>query len=239
MGLLDLPAPILSTVDGWLSPFLPSAARLLVWAALGAFLSMELYRCLSPQSRIAATKQAYEETQRGISNFNGEFRDVCPQMLRMMSLALRRIVLVFPATIAASLPLLVVIVWLDSQYGTTYPPPNEPVMVSVPGDFEGRWVGSNDGTPHTQVTGPGGGPVADIAIAKPVPVIHKRLWWNALIGNPAGYLDDSLPFDRIDIALPRQQVLPFGPLWLRGWEVIFFGSMIVFALTFKSLRRIA
>lgn len=239
MGVLDLPSPVLSAVDEWLGPLLPPAVRLLVWAALGALLSMELYRLLSPQARIAQAKQAYEDVRRRVAGFDGEFEEIWPDMRRMISLALRRIVLVFPATIAASLPLLAVIIWLDSQYGATYPPVSEPVTVSVPGDFQGHWIETNAGTPHAQVTDPSGSPVADIAVAKPVPVIHKWLWWNTLIGNPGGYLDDALPFDRIDIALPRLQVLPVGPSWLRGWEATFFAAMIVFALTLKSVRRIA
>ncbi|WP_163269253.1 hypothetical protein [Chelativorans alearense] len=238
MGLLDLPSSTLSAIDGWLSPVLPPAARLLVWAALGAVLSMEIYRLLSPQSRIVQIKRSFEEMRRRVAGFDGEFEDVWPDMRRMMSLALRRIMLVFPATIAASLPLLVVIVWISTQYGATYPPANEPVRVSVPGGFEGRWVGADVGTPRAQVMDRDGRSVADIAVLEPVPVIHKRLWWNILIGNPAGYLDDALPFDQIDIALPRRQILPFGPSWLRGWEVTFFAAMIAFALAYKSARRI-
>ncbi|MCT7373692.1 hypothetical protein [Chelativorans salis] len=238
MGLLNLPSPTLSAIDGWLSPFLPPAARLLVWAALGAVLSMEIYRLLSPQSRIVQIKRSFEEMRRRVADFDGEFEDVWPDMRRMISLALRRIMLVFPATIAASLPLLVVIVWISTQYGATYPPANAPVAVSVPGGFEGRWVGADAGTPHARVMDRDGRSVADIAVLEPVPIIHKRLWWNALIGNPAGYLDDALPFDQIDIALPRRQILSFGPMWLRGWEVTFFAAMIAFALIYKSARRI-
>lgn len=154
MGLLDLPAPALSAVDGLLSPFLPPVTRLFLWAAVGAVLSMELYRLLSPQSRIAATKQAFDVARRRVSGFDGEFEEVWPDIRRVILLALRRIALVFPATVVASLPLVFVILWLDGHYGS-------------------------------------------------------------------------------------RQILHFGPLWARGWEVPFFAAMLVFSLIFKSLRRIA
>ncbi|XSG83298.1 MAG: hypothetical protein ACPW61_05835 [Methyloligella sp. ZOD6] len=239
MGLLDLPSPTLSAVDDWLTPFLPPAVKLLLWAALAAILSMEIYRLLSPQDRIAAVMKEFQASQNRVASFDGEFSEAWPELRRMIGLALRRIGLVFPATIAASLPLLFVIVWLDSHYGADFPPPDEPVSVSVPGNYEGRLVGTGEGTPHAKVIDTQGEPVADIAIKQPVPVVHKRFWWNTLIGNPAGYLDDNLPFDRIDIALPRQQIVPFGPSWMRGWEILFLAAMFAFAMTFKSVRRIA
>ncbi|HEU4986107.1 MAG TPA: hypothetical protein VFT89_03475, partial [Rhizobiaceae bacterium] len=174
-----------------------------------------------------------------VSGFDGEFEDAWPLIRRMLSLAFRRVALVFPATILASLPLLFVILWLDSHYGNIFPPENEPVEVAVADGYEGRWIDKGGGAPHAEILNREGTPVAEVPVENPVPVIHKRQWWNLLIGNPAGYLDDQLPFDRIDIALPRQEVLPFGPEWLRGWEILFLGSMMLFALLLKRVRGIA
>lgn len=239
MGLFDLPSPFLSLIDGWLGNFLPAWVRLLLWAALGAFVSMELYRLASPQKRIAGIKVALRQAQERVSGFDGEFEDAWPHIRRMLSLAFRRVALVFPATILASLPLLFVILWLDSHYGNMFPPENEPVEVAVADGYEGRWIDNGGSAPHAEILNREGTPVAEVPVENPVPVIHKRQWWNLLIGNPAGYLDDQLPFDRIDIALPRQEVLPFGPEWLRGWEILFLGSMMLFALLLKRVRGIA
>lgn len=238
MGLLDVPAPLLSSVDELLAPVLPPVARLVLWAALGAFLSMELYRFLSPQERIADTRLALADSRQQLDQFDGEFRDAWPHMRQTLGLALRRIALVLPATVAASLPLLVLIVWADNSYGRMYPPPGAAVSVQVPGDYQGRWLSSEGGVPHARVVDSAGNPVAEVPVAKPTSVIHKRRWWNALISNPAGYLSDSLPFDRIDISMARRQILPVGPKWIRGWEPLFFAAMIAFALTLKTVRRI-
>ncbi|MDX8464037.1 hypothetical protein, partial [Mesorhizobium humile] len=129
MGLLDMPSPVLSALDNWLTPVLPSSAKLVLWAALGAFLGMELYRVISPQKRIAEIKLAYARTQQSVADFEGEFQEAWPLLRRMLALALQRVALVFPATIAASLPLLLVVVWLDSRYGDVYPPPDASVGV--------------------------------------------------------------------------------------------------------------
>jgi hypothetical protein len=238
VGLLDLPAPLLSTVDDWLAPVLPPAARLVLWAAVAALLCMELYRLLSPQERIADTRLALADSRQRLDRFDGEFHDAWPHMRQTLGLALRRIGLVLPATFAASLPLLVLIVWTDNRYGPIYPPPDAAVSVQVPGAYEGRWVGGAGGVPHARVVDRAGNPVAEVPVAKPAAVIHKRRWWNALISNPAGYLSDALPFDRIDISMARRQILPVGPDWIRGWEPLFFAAMVAFALAFKTVRRI-
>lgn len=239
MGLLDMPSPVLSALDDWLTPFLPSSAKLVLWAALGAFLGMELYRLLSPQKRIAEIKLAYARTQQSVADFEGEFQEAWPLLRRMLALALQRVALVFPATIAASLPLLLVVVWLDSRYGDVYPPPDASVGVDVSGDFKGRWVNGGNGVPHARIVDRTGAAIADVPVTQAVSVIQKWRWWNVLIGNPAGYLPDDLPFDRIDLGLPRQQVLAVGPAWLRGWEGIFFAATILVALMLKSVRGIA
>lgn len=239
MGIFDLPSPVLSWIDGQLMAFLPPVAKLLLWAAIAALGSMELYRVLSPQRRIRALEVALRDTQRSVGNHEGSFADGWWLIRAMLGLAFRRVLLVLPATLIASLPLLVLIVWLDSAYGSTFPPPGESISVVVPGDFQGRWIAETEAAPpRAQVVDRTGKTVASISLAAPVPAVHKHRWWNVLIGNPAGYLQQDAPVDRIEIGLPRQEVLPFGPDWLRGWEVGFFVSLVVLAWIVKVVRRI-
>jgi len=71
----------------------------------------------------------------------------------------------------------------------------------------------------------------------PVGVVHQRRWWNALLGNPAGYLPPG-PVDAVEIDLPRREYLPFGPGWLRGWIPLFFAVVIAVSLLLKVLWRL-
>jgi hypothetical protein len=239
MGLFDLPSPAFSWVDHWLTAFLPPLARLVLWAALGALVSMELYLLSSPQRRIRALKLMLQRAQRRAAEYDGEFREVWPLIGRTLSLASRRVAVVLPATLLASLPLLAFVVWLEGAYGGAFPEPGEPVEVTVLGAYEARWIHQAAGERHrAEVRDHRGDPVLEIAIAAPAPVVHKRHWWSVLIGNPAGYLPDDAPVDRIEMKLPRQHFLPVGPTWLRGWEAVFFPALLVFALIFKAVRRI-
>ena len=70
------------------------------------------------------------------------------------------------------------------------------------------------------------------------PVVHKHQWWNVLIGNPAGYLDDGQPVEAVFLELPRQAYLPFGPHWTRGWEFLFIGLLFSFSSAIKIVFRI-
>lgn len=238
MGLLDLPAALFTWLDQFLG-LLPPAIRLLLWAAVAALASMELYRLLSPQQRVAELKLALEGAQRGLAAYDGPFEGAWTLIRRMLGLALRRVIIVLPATLAASLPLLLLIIWLDTAYNRTFPPAGQAVAVKVAGDYNGQWVDPDGATPpRARVLSDNGGTVADVPVGAPISVLHKHQWWNALIGNPAGYLEDSAPFDRIEIDLPRQEFLSVGPAWLRGWETIFFPALILIALGFKVTRRI-
>jgi hypothetical protein len=64
--------------------------------------------------------------------------------------------------------------------------------------------------------------------------VHRRLpVLNLLIGNPAGYLPDSAPLEAVHLALPAQELLPWGPSWLRGWLVVYFATLLLASLFWK------
>jgi hypothetical protein len=92
--------------------------------------------------------------------------------------------------------------------------------------------------PRIVVADGNGRRLAVISMKAPVPVIAKRQWWNAFIGNPAGYLPDGAAIQRIEVPLPRIEYLSFGPAWIRGWEWLFFGSLLVVSLMLKVALRI-
>lgn len=236
-GLLDLPSPLLSMLDSWLG-FLPAVVRILIWAAVAAALSMELYRLLSPQRRIAELRDEVREAQVTLNNFDGPFEEAWVHIRRMLVLALKRVGLVVPGTLIAALPVLFVLVWAEGRYGGTYPPEGQEVSVSVDGNYQGQWVSSEE-PPAARISDDSGAEVATLPLTEPVGTLHKKRWWNVLVANPAGYVPADAPFDNVSIALPRQHFLPFGPDWIRGWQPIFIVSLFVFALGLKTARGIA
>jgi len=239
MGLLNLPHPLLDWLDGLLAGFLPPLVRLLLWSVLAALLAMELYRLLSPQKRLTAIKLQVRDAQRRLNAYDGPFDQAWPLIGRLLRLALHRVGLVLPATLAASLPLLMVIVWLDATYAYRFPEPREPVSVEVPAPgFDGRLERQAAEPPRALVTDLDGGVVAEVMLNAPIPLLHKWSGWNLLLGNPAGYLPSDAPVDRVTLDLPRLEVLPLGPAWLRGWEPSFFVALFAFALLLKIVRRI-
>ena len=56
MGLLDLPAPILGTIDGILAVALSPWLRLVIWGVLAGWLTMIVYRFFSDQEKIGTLK---------------------------------------------------------------------------------------------------------------------------------------------------------------------------------------
>ncbi|MEQ8815211.1 MAG: hypothetical protein RLO51_20580 [Thalassobaculum sp.] len=238
-GLLDLPAPLFGAVEEVLAGHVPPLWRLGLWAALAALVSIELYRMLSPQRRIAAAAADLRRAQGALASFDGEFRDALPLMRRTMAAAGRRLAMVFPASIAAALPILALLVWLDGAYGARLPDPGQPVAVKAePAGLEARWVDAAGGRDGAVVVTDGPREVARAAVQAPVTSIHKWRWWNLLVGNPAGYLPPAAPVERVDIDLPRNELVGVGPPWMRGWEVPFLLLFTVFALVARRARRV-
>lgn len=198
---------------------------------------MELYRAVSPQAQIARLRRKQATAQRVLAEYDGAFEDAWPLIRRTLTLALKRVFVVLPASIIASLPLLMLLVWLDSFYARSFPPPGEPVPVVVPGDYVGEWIG--DGArPRVALIDPAGARVAETEVGAPVPVLYKQRWWNVLLGNPAGYLAADAPVDHVEIELPRREVHSRGPGWSRRWETVFFPGLLVMAVALKYVRRI-
>jgi hypothetical protein len=97
---------------------LPAAARVVLWAAVAAIGSMELYRLLSPQARIKAVEAAIADVKGRLDRYEGSFADGWSLVRGMLSLSMRRVVLVGPAAVFASLPILALVIWMAGAYGS-------------------------------------------------------------------------------------------------------------------------
>lgn len=236
MGLLDLPAPLLNAVDGWLSA-LPVALRLALWGALCGAGSMALYRWVSPQQRIAEGKREQLAARRRLDAFDGPMADAGPLIREMLGSALRQVGRVTGPAVLASLPLLFILVWISTAYGYAFPE-GAPSTATEPAGIDVHWNDNSPNAPRVELQEPGGDWKAAIVLTAPVPVVEKRHGWNLLVGNPAGYLPQDAPLQRLRIDLPAIECLPFGPAWLRGWEVTFFTSLLVVSLLLKRLLNI-
>jgi hypothetical protein len=70
------------------------------------------------------------------------------------------------------------------------------------------------------------------------PVVHKRQWWNALIGNPLGYLPDNASVEEVSLALQPKVLLRGVPGWMSGWEFPFLLAMFMFSMGIKIAFRL-
>lgn len=239
MGLFDLPAPLFRWIEMLFSP-LPPALRLAIWAGAAAALSMWLYKRLSPQHELVETEAAALAARQELNAFDGDFDDAWPLMARVFRTAGSRLWLALPPALLASIPIVALVVWLSNDYGYRFPSESEHAAAqATPGNYEAAMVAHKGASRRVVVREPQGNIVSDVPIEAPVPIIEKRRWWNLLIGNPAGYLPDAGPVDSVRIELPAFEVVPVGPGWARGWEIIFFALFLVFSLIIKKIGKIA
>src|SRR5918999_2835086 len=215
MALLDLPGPLFDWLDAALSQVITAPGlRLALWGAAGAVLSMALYWALSPQQRIARIKTEAVAARQRLDAYDGALADAWPLIGRMLRLGPRQLGVVTWPAVLASLPVLCLIVWLSTAYGHSFPATDQPVEVrAFPQPHQARLVNGHDPQPgegraHIQIADAEGRTIGDLDLAAPVSTVHKREWWNTLIGNPAGYLPEEWPVERVEIDLPRNEYLP-------------------------------
>lgn len=253
MGLFDLLAPVLGAIDNTLSGFLPGALRLALWGVLAGWLTMLLYRKLSRQEAISELKARQKVLQEEIAKFDGEMSDLMPRIKEAFSLGFKQLGLAIGPALLATIPILFIVVWVATQF--VYEPPQAGAEVSVtaePDRGDLNWSAnaaaqvSEDGwsvqwpAEGEEITlGAADKPVLTLSDEELHGIIHKKLWWNTLIGNPAGYLPADSGVEAVHIALPERSYLPFGPDWVRGWMFLFFGTFLLASIAFKFILRIA
>lgn len=236
VGLLDLPSPWLLQADKTLAPLLSLTGCLVLWAVLAGVASLELYRLLSPQHKVKALTSQANTARQALAGFDGDMTDAWPLLRENLLLPFKRLAMVLPATLLAALPVLILITHLSRHYSYEFPPAGQAPDIEVAAPFEAQWQGQ----PRQVVVRDAGGEVLLRApLAAPSPVLHPRRWWNVVMANPAGYLPDDSPVSQVALTLPRQKIVPWGPSWLRGWEALFFSVLLLAAVTYKRLRRIA
>jgi hypothetical protein len=207
-------------------------------------ISLAIYWRLSAQERIRRGRIEIEQARRRLDAHDGEWDEAKSLLGQLLRSAFSQVGRVGWPSVVAGLPLLSLLTWLGGSYGYTFPEPGaEPAIRTQPAGLEPQWLAGNCASaestcPHIVIR-EGEFSVAEIHLAAPVPVVHKWRWWNALLGNPAGYLPSELAVESIQIDLPAREYLALGPQWSRAWWVPFFTSLIAASLMLKRMCRIA
>jgi len=253
MGLIDLPAPLFSSIDDVLALYVPAVLRLMFWGLLSGWFTMLLYRRFSNQESIAQAKKQQKEQQKIMMDFEGEFDELLPLISSTLGLGFRQLRLALGPALFASLPVLVIVVWVAGQFAYQTPAPADVIRFTALPQVDERYRWSppqarDDSSSGWLVAWPEESQSASLAIdgesvltlplEQNIAVIHKQLWWNFLVANPLGYLPEDSTIEQITIDLPERHVLNFGPGWMRGWMVTFFVTFLLSSVGFKFVLRI-
>lgn len=247
MGLLDLPSVVFAALDHALvSLSIPAWLRLILWGSVAGYAGMWIYRRLSPQQRIADVRVALAEVQKQLATYDGEFSGLLPLIRKQFGLAMRQLRMTTGAALLAALPVLLMLPWLSNEFSASNPAPGESIVVCAePAQAAAQWSwnGSklaSDAAGCQQVQWPADGsnlrlteksqPLLQLPLPAPVGIVHKQHWLNVLIANPAGYLPDQAHTTSIRLDLPFPQFFPWGPGWLRGWEFVYFLTVLIVSL---------
>jgi hypothetical protein len=228
--------------------FLPPWSRLIVWGLAAGFASTWLYRAFSQQDRIMEVKAAAGEARAALLAYDGDFDGTLPLISRSLRLSMRHLLLTGGPALAAGLPVLLLFVWLSNAYGYREPAAGTAVTVRIePADTSVKWdppaeSGGREGT--WRIAWPAAGQqfrlrdangrlLVTLPLRAPIPEVQKFVWWNFLLGNPAGYLPADARVRSVEVAYPAREFLHVGPEWLWGWELVCIIPAIIVSITFR------
>ena len=251
-GIFDIPAPLLALIDTALAGFLPDTVRLIIWGIAAGAGSMGLYWLTSPQKKLEQAKQDANAARQAMSSYDGDFDGIFPLMVRSLSTSMRHFSLALGPALLGSLPVIFLMVWMSGSYGYRMPEPGDGVTIAAVGQSaplawtdeteasaENGWTVNWPAEGETLLlTDAGGDALLSLPLTHPVPVRHKRVWWNMLFANPLGSLSGDAPAEAIEIGLEAQVFMPFGPDWMQGWEALFILVVLIASVAIKIIFRI-
>lgn len=251
-GLFNLLYPLLDAFDGSLG-FLPAVLRVVVLGILSGAVAMGLYVLLSNQSRIRAQKEEIQRIRGELAAAKDDFAETMRLSRRNLAASFKLLGVVIGPALLSSLPLLAVIGWLAAHYGYVLPASGTPVPVAfepagaavaveppealTPTPEGPRLLWPHPGAAPRFVEGGSPvyqGPPADL----PATIVHKREWWNWLLGNEAGYVRPDADLEAITFDLAPRVLVPGVPSWLGGWEAVYFIAVFAASLLIKFGFRI-
>lgn len=261
LGILDWPGIVFGWINQALLLVLPLPLTLVFWAVVSGWATMWVYRAVSNQEKLAALKPQLKAVQDELRRYDGEFSGLIPLIRENFRLSGRQIGLAIGPAAVAGIPVLFVLVWGSNEFGRHFPQAGEPVNVAVSSESVARdagnwrWAGTRarhlpsavDEPLRWRIAWPGDEATLETAEGEqavtlpheaPTPILHVRQWWNLLIGNPAGYLEQENPVESIEIDLPAHEILPLGPDWMRGWLFTYFVVLVAASLGFKFYWKV-
>lgn len=256
-GLFDMLSPLFALLDGFMARQLGLSAlwRIAVFAVIASVLSMFVYRYLSNQSLIAQLKVQIRDVQRTLSQTHLQAGELRTAIKKNLTLTGRQLFLSFWPALLASVPIVFLLVFCSNQFSYSSPAVGDRRYVTPiglhdsPADYS--WQGGNvqwdarkrawtfyDQGDETLILNYRSEPQLRLPTLVSAGVLHKKRWWNWLIANPAGYLDENARIDQFEFNTPTQRIIDWGPAWMRGWMFAFIVFLLIFSLAIKRVWKI-
>lgn len=238
--------------------FVPLWARLCIWAVVFGGGTMLAYAKFSDQERIGRIKERVEEARAELQAYDGtDFDVVARRTKRALRLSFKQLRVMLVPTVAAGIPILAALIWMEGAYTYEYPEPGADIEVraetSADGDWRRqvrwkpksavleetdrgvvvRWPDASSGQTVRLVDTTADRTLLELPHDAPRAHLSEKSWTHWLYANPAGYLPADGPIESVRLEMPHREVLPFGPPWLRTWHLFFMTVLSVAALAVK------
>ncbi len=239
VSLLGPPLRVIGLVQG----DVPVGLRVSTWGLLLGIGTMLVYGLFSDQETLESLKDEVSDAREALRSYDGtDVDEMGRRMKRAFGLSLQQLRLMLGPTLLAGVPVVVALIWMEGAYTHRSPEPGEAIKATVharqddPGELV-RWrpdsqVQSASGATSTIVwpggeaelrleTVDSGATLLTLPLSAPVRRIERTNWTHWWFDDGGYALPADAPIRHVSFELPRREVIPFGPTWLRGWYALF------------------
>jgi len=122
MGLFDAVFSFFTLIDGFFGVVLPQGIRLIVWGVIASVFSMALYALLSSQTKLAKIKKKIIQARKIMIDYDDKFSGIWQPVKSLLGLSFRQIGYTLLPSMAGAVPVVLLIVWIGSEFKNRYLP---------------------------------------------------------------------------------------------------------------------
>ena len=220
-GLINYLFPVFAFIDsGLVGIGITDGPRILMWGMASGIMAMLTYLIVSNQGKVRQQKVRIREVRDKMSKIEeegGDFNDVLKLSLEHLKAAFSLIGKVLGPSLLSSIPVLFILLYVNANYHYDYTSNKglleievfsgshqieiEPASLVIRDNKDKLFVALDSAAEVVSVMD--SDREIRLPLNPPSALIHKKQWWNFIIGNEAGYLPAGGVVDKIYLHYPR------------------------------------
>lgn len=253
--MINVLFPVINKIDYWISFILPFIYRNLFWGLIAGSLAFIIYAFFSNQSLIADIKNDIKSVRQKMFDPALENKsDYNILAKRNLNLSFKLLGKIFLPAILSIIPVLIMAIWYDMHHSYSIPFNQDKILITVEPEETNLFISpkniiSKDSNGNIFLQPQNKTDSVTVYVNKniiysgqpfsvPIPFITKHKWWNFMLNDEIGYIDNASSVRMLYIHYPEKVIFKKMPDIINGWGLLFFVGIFISAITLRIVFKI-